>query len=180
MSDGSGAPRNSCTSAKRLAEPTNTSVAPARRWVCESLPGWSMSKPSCACLTVETVRPRATKRAVPLASSVVLPEPCQPASPIMRMGHYSSARKLLPVVPAEERVKETGFQLGSFSQPDMARTSCRFQAEPTLRLMAQRTTRLLSVDRTPDRAGIRRLWSVTDAPPSDCGQAHATTPPPGP
>ena len=43
-SSGSGAPRSSCISAQRLAEEISTSVAPAWRWVCESLPGLSTSK----------------------------------------------------------------------------------------------------------------------------------------
>ncbi len=35
----SASPRSSCTIAQRLYEPTTTSVAPAMRWECESLPG---------------------------------------------------------------------------------------------------------------------------------------------
>jgi hypothetical protein len=46
-------------------------------------------------------------------------------------------------MPAFERVKEKGFQLASMSQPDMARTSGWFQAEPARRLMAQRITSFL-------------------------------------
>src|SRR6476659_1487553 len=76
---------DSCTSAHRLAEPTRTSVAPAMRWVCESFPGWSMSNAWWACFTVDTVSPRATKRGMTWARSVVLPEPLQPARPMMRM-----------------------------------------------------------------------------------------------
>ena len=40
-----GASRNSCISAQRRPEATSTSVAPAIRWVWESLPGVSTSKP---------------------------------------------------------------------------------------------------------------------------------------
>jgi len=38
---------------------------------------------------VDTVSPRATIRGITLVSSVVLPEPLQPAKPMMRMGHHS-------------------------------------------------------------------------------------------
>src|SRR6516164_4764817 len=85
----SGASRSSCTMAQRRNEPTTTSVAPAMRWVWESLPGRSMSNEWWACLTVDTVSPRATMRGITLANSVVLPEPLQPARPIMRMQHHS-------------------------------------------------------------------------------------------
>src|SRR5215472_14664741 len=59
------------------------------RWVWESLPGWSTSKAWWACLSVDTLSPRATIRGMTLARSVVLPEPLQPARPMMRMRHYS-------------------------------------------------------------------------------------------
>ena len=81
----SGAPRSSCISAQRLPELISTSVAPAIRWLCESLPGWSRSKPEWACLSVETRKPRPTSAGITLVSSVVLPDPLQPASPMMRM-----------------------------------------------------------------------------------------------
>ena len=42
---GSGASRNSCMIAQRLAEAIRTSLAPAVRCACESFPGWSRSKP---------------------------------------------------------------------------------------------------------------------------------------
>ena len=86
---GSASPRSSCTTAHRFADPTSTSVAPAIRWLCESFPGRSMSKLWCACLTVDTFSPRATMRGMTLARRVVLPEPLQPARPMMRMRHYS-------------------------------------------------------------------------------------------
>ena len=43
---GSGASRNSCMIAQRLADEIRTSLAPAARCACESLPGWSRSKPT--------------------------------------------------------------------------------------------------------------------------------------
>src|SRR5262245_29579720 len=64
------------------------------RWVWESLPGWSTSKAWWACLSVDTLSPRATMRGMTLARSVVLPEPLQPASPMMRMRHYSSPERV--------------------------------------------------------------------------------------
>src|SRR5262245_29755746 len=75
--------------AQRLADEITTSVAPEARWKNESLPGWSRSKPWWACLSVDTLIPRAIRRGISLVINVVLPEPLQPARPIMRMAPYS-------------------------------------------------------------------------------------------
>src|SRR5262249_50392056 len=85
----SGSSRNSCRIAHRLADEMITSVAPAARWKNESLPGWSRSKPWWACLSVDTLMPRAMRHGISLVTRVVLPEPLQPARPIMRMAPYS-------------------------------------------------------------------------------------------
>src|SRR6516162_9355543 len=93
-SAGSVCPRSSWTRAQRFAELTRTSLAPTMRWVWESLPGWSTSKAWWACLSVDTLSPRTTRRGMTLARSVVLPEPLQPARPMMRMRHYSSLKRV--------------------------------------------------------------------------------------
>src|SRR5580704_16409769 len=71
--------------AQRRLDTIATSLAPACRCSQESLPGWSVSNSWCACLTVATFRPRLTSTGITLVTSVVLPEPLQPARPIMRM-----------------------------------------------------------------------------------------------
>ena len=83
-SAGSRRPRNSWTSAQRVAEETTDSTAPAARWRWLSLPGRSTSKPSWACLIVETVKPRAVSTGKRRVTSVVFPLPFQPAIPMIR------------------------------------------------------------------------------------------------
>ena len=90
---------------------------------------------------------------------------------------YRDRRDIRAFTPAFERVKELGLQPASFPQPDMARTSGQFQVEPVPRLAAQLVT---SSAACPPNGRIRRLWSATDAPPSDCWRARATTRLPGP
>src|SRR5258708_15763677 len=63
--------------AQRRLETIATSLAPACRCSQESLPGWSVSKSWCACLTVATFRPRLINTGITLVTSVVLPEPLQ-------------------------------------------------------------------------------------------------------
>ena len=57
-----------------------TSLAPAWRCSCESLPGRSTWKAWWACLRVATLRPRATSTGISLTSRVVLPDPLQPTT----------------------------------------------------------------------------------------------------
>src|SRR5712672_3150883 len=91
-SRGSDAPRNSCIRAHRLAEDTSTSVAPDCRCTQESLPGTSTSKLWWACLTTETRRPSLRKCGIMRVSSVVLPAPLHPASPITLMSFSGGTR----------------------------------------------------------------------------------------
>src|SRR5579862_5139012 len=76
--------------AHRRLEATTTSEAPASRCCQESLPGRSISKAWCACLMVETFKPRATSTGITLVINVVLPEPLQPARPMTRIDIFEA------------------------------------------------------------------------------------------
>ncbi|CFW06341.1 Uncharacterised protein [Bordetella pertussis] len=84
-SSGSGSSRSSCISAQRADEAISTSVAPASRWRNESLPGVSISKVWWACLSVETLWPRAFRHGIRRESNCVLPAPLHPAKPMIRV-----------------------------------------------------------------------------------------------
>ena len=81
-------------------------------------------------------------------------------------------------IPADERVKEMGLQPGSFSQPDMARTSGHFQAEPGIpALMAQRITSSAvcrpTRERTDQAALVRNRCAAIRLLASACHNATA-------
>ena len=91
-SGGSGASRNSCSSAQRRSEATMTSHAPAWRCRHESLPGRSTWKAWWACLTVDTVIPHDSNSGMSAVINVVLPLPLQPARPKIRIAKQRGSR----------------------------------------------------------------------------------------
>ena len=92
---GSCRPRSSWTRAQRAAEETTDSTAPAARWRWLSLPGRSTSKPSWACLTVETVKPRPVSTGSSRVTSVVFPLPFPARNPDdpLRRAHAANVRR---------------------------------------------------------------------------------------
>src|ERR1700677_3910803 len=110
-------------SAQGRPDATTTSLAPASRCSHESLPGRSMSNSWCACLIVATLRPRPTRTGMTLVISVVLPEPLQPARPMMRIGMGFDLRIGLAIRLGRDRRPYDKDRFGLLRPSSMAETT---------------------------------------------------------